>query len=676
MWKCKKCGEENEDSFDSCCSCGVNQDGTESVKEDIAKSNSPLDYTSTSGTSRMIASLVSFLGWVIVAISVLILLFSLVGSLKENSGLALKGLFPSIAGIISGLLLVMSGQLTRALVDMADNTGQMLAIMKNKKGNETPLRRKMYNEFYGFSEKPFEITLDPKFLYLTSSHRKALDAMMKDIKSRQGFISITGEVGTGKTTLIHTLLTSLDDKVKKAFIFHTAITFEEFLGSTLRELHLEVTGKDKKTLLNQLVEYLLHIGNDEMVAVIIDEAQHLTIETLQELEKLSDLGSLASWRLQIVFVGQPEFENILNSPSLKILNQRIRIRREITTMTAEESRDYIEHRLKLVGSSTSKTFTPKAISVIIEHAKGIPRIINIVCDNALLNGFSESKKIIDEKIIREVIRNLEGPSRWKFRPMRIFRFVKRTHPIRSERIHSSRILLTAVILLFLFGLGGIVSLMFGFLRYGPLNQRGIESMWTSLFHTERPLVAAPKTTNTKTSKVDVHYPPVESPQPDAPPSTSSIRISNETLSMESIIVKKGQDIKSLAEQYYGRSNITIADLILDSNPEITNVHLISVNQKIRMPKITEGSLIVQSSDRTYKINVGTFWSPKFAKLYRSEPSLRGKEIEIVARKATPEDTWYRVVVGKFDSKDEALKVISILKDRKLLPLFIANPKLQ
>ena len=532
----------------------------------------------------------------------------------------------------------------------------------------------MYNEFYGFSEKPFEITPDPKFLYLTSSHRKALDAMIKDIKSRQGFISITGEVGTGKTTLIHSLLTSLDDKVKTVFIFHTAITFEEFLGSILRELHLEVTGKDKKNLLYQLVEYLLHIGNDEMVAVIIDEAQHLAIETLQELGKLSDLGSLASWRLQIVFVGQPEFENILSSSNLKILNQRIRIRSKITTLTAEESRDYIEHRLKLVGSSTSKTFTPKAISVIIEHAKGIPRIINIVCDNALLNGFSESKKIIDEKIIREVIKNLEGPSRWEFRPMRIFRFVKRTHPIRRERILSSRLLLTAVILLFLLGLGGIVSLMFGFLRYGPSNQRSIESMWTSLFHTERPLVAASQTTNTKTSKVDVRYPPVESPQPDAPPSASSIRISNETR-MESIIVKKGQDIKSLAEQYYGRSNITIADFILDSNPEITDVHLISVNQKIRMPKITEGNLIVQSSDRTYKINVGTFWSPKFAKLYRSEPSLRGKEIEIVARKATPEDTWYRVVVGKFDSEDEALKVISILKDRKMLPLFTADLKL-
>jgi general secretion pathway protein A len=536
------------------------------------------------------------------------------------------------------------------------------------------MRQIMYNEFYGFSEKPFEITPDPKFLYLTSSHRKALDAMMKGIESRQSFISITGEVGTGKTTLIYYLLTSLDDKVKTAFIFHTLITFEEFLEIILRELYLEVAKKDKKTLLHQFVEYLSHIGSDETVAVIIDEAQHLAKETLQELEKLSNLGPLVSGRLQIVFVGQPEFENMFNSPNLKILNQRIRIRREITAMTAEESRDYIEHRLKLVGSSTSKTFTPKAISVIIEHAKGIPRVINIVCDNALLNGFSESKKIIDEKIIREVIKNLEGPSRRKIRPLRIFRFVKRTYPIRCERILSPRQI--AVILLFMLGLGGIVSLMFGFLRHGPSNRRSIESMWTSLFHTERPLVTVPQTTITNTLKDDVHYPPVKSPQPDVPPSASSMRISNETRSMESIIVKKGQSIDRLSRQYYGRSNITIADLILDFNPEITNAHLISVNQRIRMPKITEGSLIVQSSDRTYKINVGTFWSPKFAKLYRSEPSLREKEIEIVARKATPKETWYRVVVGKFDSEDEVLKVISILKDRNLLPLFTADPKLQ
>ena len=493
-------------------------------------------------------------------------------------------------------------------------------------------------------------------------------------ESRQGFISITGEVGTGKTTLIYSLLMSLDDKVKTAFIFHTLITFEDFLETILRELYLEVTVKDKKNLLHQFVEYLSCIGSDETVAVIVDEAQHLSKEILQELGKLSDLSPLVSQRLQIIFVGQPEFEDTLNSPNMKILTQRIWVRHKITTLTAEESRGYVEHRLKLVGSSTSEIFTPEATSMIIEYAKGIPRVINILCDNSLLIGFSESKKKIDAKIICEIIKNLEGPSLRKSKPMSVFRSVERTHPISRESIISPRQI--AFILLFLLGLGGIVSLMFGFLRYEPSNRRRIESMLTSLFRTERPLVTDPQKTTTKTSKVGVRYPPVESPQPDMPPSASSIRISNETRSMESIIVKKGQSINRLAGQYYGRSNITIADLILDSNPEITNAHLIAINQKIRMPKITERSLIVQSSNRTYKINVGTFWSPKFANLYRSEPSLRGKEIEIVARKATPKETWYRVVVGKFDSEDKVLKGISILKDRKLLPLFTEDPRLQ
>ena len=141
MWKCKKCGEENEDSFDSCWSCGVSQDGTESakvndfksLKEDVAKSDYSTDYASTYGTARMIAQFVSFVGWVVVGISVLILLVSLVKSTESHGGFALMGLFPSLAGVISGLLLVMSGQLTRATVDTADNTGQMLAVMKRRK---------------------------------------------------------------------------------------------------------------------------------------------------------------------------------------------------------------------------------------------------------------------------------------------------------------------------------------------------------------------------------------------------------------------------------------------------------------------------------------------------------------------------------------------------------------
>jgi len=533
----------------------------------------------------------------------------------------------------------------------------------------------MYNEFYGFSQKPFEVAPDPKFLYFTSSHWDALDAMMKGIKTRQGFISITGEVGTGKTTLIHSVLTNLDEKVKTAFIFHTLITFEELLGSVLRELYLEVTGKDKKTLLNQLVKYLSHLGNDEMVAVIIDEAHLLATETLQELGKLHDLGPLVSERLQIVFVGQPEFKNILDSPNLKILNQRIGVRREIKALTVEETRDYIEYRLKLVGGSTSDTFTPQAISEITKYAKGIPRVINIVCDNAFLVGFSESKKKIDAKFILDVINNLQGPSQRQFKPMRAFSFMKRIPPIRP--LTSKQI---AAILLFLLVAGGIIFVAKGFLRYGPSERQDIASLWTSVFHNERPLITAPQTATTRTSKVDVQEPPVErrmlpveSPQPAGAPSAASLRMSGPT---EVVIVKKGQSISRLAADHYGTSNTTRADLILDSNPEIINAHVVSVNQKIRIPKITERSLIIPSSDHTYKIIVGTFSSPEFARLYRAEPSLKGKKIEVVARKAAPNETWYRIVVGKFYSTDEALKVISVLRERSLLPLFGVAPKLK
>jgi general secretion pathway protein A len=540
----------------------------------------------------------------------------------------------------------------------------------------------MYNEFYGFSEKPFGITPDPRFLYFTPSHREALDTMMKGIRSRPGFTCITGEVGTGKTTLIHSLLTSLDEQVKIALINHTSITFEELLENILRELGHEVTGKSKQPLLYQLVEYLFQSGRDETVAVIIDEAQLLSTEALGELSKLlCDLDALISARLPIVFVGQPEFNDILSSPSLRTLSKRIATRSEVKTLTGEESRGYIEHRLKLVGSSSSEIFTPKAISMITSYAKGIPRVINIICDNAFLYGFSASMRKVNAKIIREVIKNLEGPAPRESMPTRIFEFVERLYPISPGRNFSLRRI--SFILLFVVFLGGIAILMHGFLLHRPLNQRSIESIWTSLFHSKPSSMIPPQTATTNISKVVNHYPlvesgtaPIESPQHIVPQTASSMPFSTEAIPKETVIVKKGQNIALLARKYYGVSNITIDDLILDFNPEITNANLISVDQKIMIPKITEARLIVQSSDHTYKIHVGTFWSPKFTKLYIGEPSLKGKEVEVIARKVAPNETWYRVVVGKFDSKDEVLKVISLLKEKHLLPLFGDDPKLK
>ena len=268
----------------------------------------------------------------------------------------------------------------------------------------------MYTQFYGFSEKPFNVTPDPKFLYQTPGHREALASMIYGVKERKGFISITGEVGTGKTTLIYTLLNHLlNEKVKAVFIFHTNITFQQFLKNLLLELELPIIEEEKTALLRQINEYLIQrLSHGENLAIIIDEAQNLSMEVIEELRMLSNLETPKFKLLQIVLVGQPELEVKLNSDELRQLRQRIGIRRQIRSLSREECKAYIDYRLNLVGNSNSNIFTSEAISLIYEYGKGIPRIINTICDNALLIGYGLAQKKINVNIIQEVIKDMNN----------------------------------------------------------------------------------------------------------------------------------------------------------------------------------------------------------------------------------------------------------------------------
>jgi general secretion pathway protein A len=267
----------------------------------------------------------------------------------------------------------------------------------------------MYTQFYGFSEKTFNVTPDPKFLYQTPSHREALASMIYGIKERKGFISITGEVGTGKTTLIYTLLNHLlNEKVKAVFIFQTHMTFQQLLKNLLLELELPIIEEDKTTLLRQINEYLIQrLSHGENLAIIIDEAQNLPMEVIEELRMLSNLETPKMKLLQIILVGQPELEVKLNSEELRQLRQRIGIRRQIRSLTQEECKAYIDYRLNLVGNSSSNIFTSEAVSLICDYGKGIPRIINTICDNALLIGYGLAQKKIDVNIIHEVIKDMD-----------------------------------------------------------------------------------------------------------------------------------------------------------------------------------------------------------------------------------------------------------------------------
>jgi len=510
----------------------------------------------------------------------------------------------------------------------------------------------MYDKFYGFSEKPFELTPNPRFLYLTRSHREALASMTHGIKNPKGFISMTGEVGTGKTTLIYSLLSNLDEKVKTVFIFHTTITFNDLLKTILRELDQASVKENKMDLLHQLIQYLVLMGTrGETLAIFIDEAQNLSQKLMGELQMFSNLESKV---IQIVFVGQPELEDKLNSEDLTQLKRSIKIRHQIRGLSEEESTVYINHRLKLVGSSSSEIFTPKAISMICSHAQGIPRVINVLCDNALLMGYSLSKKRIDVDIIREVIKNMEGLSPRKTIPSSTT-VINKFYPL-PLGLQFPLNKAYPIIIISLLCLGVFILLTYRYLEQKSIKIWDIKSLKSHYIDTE------PSSTETSSQIT--------------PPSTPISTGGREYKLKEVVAVNKGQTLSQLTQKYYGMTNRTLIDFILELNPEITNVHLIIIDQKVKILNITEELLIIQSPDHTYKIHAGTFETPNPAKLYINEPVLKGKKIEILPRKVSPRETWYRVMIEKFDNKDEVLKMISLLKKNDLLPAFGGLPKIE
>ena len=510
----------------------------------------------------------------------------------------------------------------------------------------------MYNEFFGFSENPFELTPNPRFLYLTRSHRDALSSMTQAIKNRNGFISVTGDVGTGKTMLIHSLLTDLDERVKAVHIFHTTLTFNELLKTILSELHLANIREDTADLLTQLAQYVRQLSSkDEMLLIIVDEAQDLPPIVLKDLQMLPPLGLKG---MKIVFVGQPGFEEKLKAEDLEPLKQSIEVRRQIRGFSDEESAKYIDHRLRLVGRSSAEIFSPEAISLICSYSRGLPRVINILCDNALLIGFRSSKKKIDTDMIHEVIKNLEGPNQRKA-VLSSTAIANKFHafPLGLNFLSKKA---TLIITLSLLCLGAFI-----FLTHRYLQQK-----------TDKPLeIKSPQSHKVDTQPASTPISPqkTQPPPQKAPPSAPVATLGRDYTLKRIVAVKKGQTISQLTQEYYGMVNLTLIDLLLELNPSITNVHLILVDQEIKIPNITEKLLIVPSTDSSYKIHAGTFETPDSAKIYRDEPALQGKKVETLPRSVSPRETWHRVMIGKFDNREDALKMTLLLKGKGLLPAF-------
>ncbi len=270
----------------------------------------------------------------------------------------------------------------------------------------------MYEEFYGFQEPPFNITPDPRFLFFSERHREAFDHLLFGITERKGFIQLTGEVGAGKTTLCRALFEHLDDDYETALVLNPRMTSLELLRSILAELGLRSDEADRVAGLETLNRFLLdQIDDGKDVVLVIDEAQDMSVELLEEVRLLSNLETDQRKLLQIVLIGQPELRVLLDDKRLRQLRQRITVRYHLKPLTLHETEHYIGHRMRLAGGNGQPVFGRWALRWIYRYSKGVPRLINAVCDKTLLCGFVDQVDELRSRHVRRAIRELEGKIR-------------------------------------------------------------------------------------------------------------------------------------------------------------------------------------------------------------------------------------------------------------------------
>ncbi len=416
----------------------------------------------------------------------------------------------------------------------------------------------MYEEFYQLGQPPFRITPDPEFLYLSPSHKEALAAIVYGVDERKGFIVVLGEVGLGKTTIVRSYLAAHDPaRLSPAYVFNANVTFKALLDTIYQELGIADKPADEFGMVNRLHQWLIEeYRQGRNVVLVVDEAQNMPVETLENLRVLSNLETATNKLLQIVLVGQPEFDDRLHLPELRQLRQRVAVRCTLLPFTDAESRAYVEYRLEKAGASTSSVFTRGALRRIVGQARGIPRTLNILCDNALITGLGYLKAPVTAAIVREVVGDLEG---------------------RAGGGHRLRWAWASLTALFVVG-GLLLAWSFGgSLPPGPGAAAGVPAppprLATEPPRSPSPLPAPPSAGN-RAGEAGPAVGSAAPPPADRPPVATRI-------------AQEGDNLYRLAFDVYGFANDEVLRRIVERNPKITDVDRILVGSSIRFPDVSD-----------------------------------------------------------------------------------------
>lgn len=437
----------------------------------------------------------------------------------------------------------------------------------------------MYKEFFNFSAEPFRVTPDPGFLYLTDQHKEALAAIIYGIAKRKGFVCITGEVGVGKTTILRSYLDSVDEPgLTFVYIYNPNVSFQTLLRHIFKEIGVDYAGDDIAGMVDTLREWLIaHHQSRKTLVLLVDEAQNMPIGTLESLRMLSNLETATEKLVQIVLVGQPELESLLAERQLRQLESRIAVRTRLGPLSRQDSAAYIRHRLKCVALDDKPAFTDAAITEIVKACGGIPRRINVVCDNSLLTAFGHKIRPVTPKVVREVVRDLNVKDTTPKTRRR--RWLSVGVPWRGIGMGLGAVAAAALVLT-----GGL-ALRDAVTPAGPVATAQLPPPPALPAKPPTKIVEAPPLPKPEPvpELASATLPPLPPPVEVAVPGTTPAQAPEPKRTLR--IAAPGDTLAGLTFQVYGRVDRPLLEQVKSRNPEIVNIDRISVGQVIEFPPL-------------------------------------------------------------------------------------------